>query len=265
MFFSVSKILWFFANPGNLLLIGLCLGVVFLWLGWRRAGRWLVTLSCVVGLTLAVVPVGKWMKRGLEDRFPQVSDLPSTVDGIIIAGGVVDPVMSKDRGQISIGSAVERITEGAALSRRYPHAKVVYTGGSGSLFFQEWKEAQVVAPLFQQLGVVSERIIFEDQSRNTFENAIFSKRIARPKDGETWLLVTSAFHMPRAVGSFRQAGWKIIPFPVDYSTRKDLNPPFHFNFTSGVGSFSWVLHEYLGLFFYWYDGKTDELFPGPKG
>lgn len=264
MFFSASKILWFLTNPGNLLLIILCLGVAFLWVGWRKTGRWLVTLSAVAGVTLAVVPVGHWLQRGLEDRFPQAVSLPEKIDGIIIAGGAVDPVMTKDRGQISIGGAVERITEGAALSRRYPQAKVIYTGGSGSLFFQEWKEARAVEPLFRQLGIAPGRIIYEDQSRNTYENAIFSKTIAKPKDGETWLLVTSAFHMPRAVGCFRQAGWNVIPYPVDYGTRKDLTPPFYFNFAGGVGSFSGVVHEYLGLLFYWFGGKTDELFPGPK-
>ena len=264
MFFSASKILWFLANPGNLILIAVCLGSAFLWAGWRKTGRWLVTLGAVTGITLAVVPVDQWLLRGLEDRFPQTTSLPAKVDGIIIAGGAVDPVSTKDRGQISIGGAVERITEGAALSQRYPQAKVIYSGGSGSLFFQEWKEARAVEPLFRQLGIAPGRVIYEDRARNTYENALFSKSLAKPKDGETWLLVTSAFHMPRAVGSFRKAGWKVIPYPVDYSTRKDLNPPFRFNFTGGVKSFSWAVHEYLGLLFYWYDGKTDELFPGPK-
>lgn len=264
MFFSASKLLWFLVNPGNLLLIVLCLGVALLWAGWRKAGRWLVTLAAVAGLILAVVPVGKWLQRGLEDRFPQVTVLPATVDGIIIAGGAVDPVLTKDRGQISIGTAGERITEGAALASRYPDAKVIYTGGSGSLFFQELKEARAVTPLFRQLGVRPERLIFEDQSRNTYENAIFSKRIAQPKDGETWLLVTSAFHMPRTVGCFRQAGWKVIPYPVDYATQKDLQPPFYFNFTQGTEAFGRVLHEYLGLLFYWLGGKTDALYPAPE-
>jgi len=105
--------------------------------------------------------------------------------------------------------------------------------------------------------------VFEDASRNTVENAEFSHRLAQPKSGETWLLVTSAFHMPRAVGCFRRAGWNVVAYPVDHSTAGESEPPIQFNFGSGLGGLRAAVHEYLGLFFYWIGGKTDALFPAP--
>ncbi len=264
MFFSLSKILWFLVNPGNVLLILLIIGVLLLWTRWRRLGRGLVAAVAAVGLFLAVVPVGSWMLGVLEDRFPPLNELPVRVDGIIVAGGVVDPVMTRDRGQTAINGAVERLFEMAKLAERYPRARMVFSGGSGSLLYPDEKEAPLVIPLLRQLGVDPGRVIFEDQSRNTAENAVFSRRLAKPKPGETWLLITSAFHMPRTVGSFRQAGWRVTPYPVDYHTRGERALPFRFNFNVGVGLLNRALHEYLGLLFYWLNGKTDELFPGPR-
>ena len=150
------------------------------------------------------------------------------------------------------------------LSNRYPKAKLIFSGGSGSLFLQNYKEAKVIAPLLRQLGIDQERIILEDQSRNTFENAVFSHRLVKPKNDEVWLLITSAFHMPRCVGAFRKAGWQVIPYPVDYQTTSREILPIQFNFTGGVASLGNALHEILGLLFYWLYGKTDELFPEPR-
>jgi uncharacterized SAM-binding protein YcdF (DUF218 family) len=264
MFFTLSKILWVLVNPGNLLLLLLVVGVLLAWTRWQRLGRRLVGFVTLVFLVLAVIPVGRWGTGVLEDRFPALTDLPGRVDGIIVAGGIVDPVSSQVRGQLAINGAVERIYEMAVLSRRYPEAKLVFSGGSGSLFYQELKEASAVVPLVRQLGMDPGRVIFEDQSRNTAENAVFSYRIVQPKKHETWLLVTSAFHMPRAVGSFRQVGWNVTPYPVDYQTRKTKTPVVDFNFSGGVGSLNAAVHEFLGLLFYRLSGKTDELFPEPR-
>ncbi len=264
MFFVLSKVLWFVTNPGNMLLLFLLLGMTLLWTRWRRAGRRLVSAVAVIGVTLAVFPFGGWLVGVLEDRFPAVTTPPARVDGVIVAGGIVDPVLSGDRGQVSVGGAAERLFEMAALAKKYPRARLVFSGGSGSLIYQDRKEAHAVKPLLRQLGIDLKRVIFEDRSRNTAENAAFSYRLVKPKKGEAWLLVTSAFHMPRAVGSFRQAGWEVIPYPVDYMTRGKAELPLQFNFARGLGSLGGALHEFLGLFFYWLNGKTDQLFPGPR-
>lgn len=263
MFFTLSKVLWFIANPGNMLLLLLCAGVVLLYTRWRRAGRVLVGFVAVTGVVLAVVPLGGWLFGALEDRFPPPKELPAHIDGIVVAGGVVDPSLTAARGQIAIGGAAERLFKMAEISKRYPGAKVVFTGGSGNLFYQDEKEAHAVVPLIRQLGMNPEKVIFEEKSRNTVENAEFSYRVAKPQKGEIWLLITSAFHMPRAVGCFRKAGWAIVPYPVDYTTRGDQDFPYYFNFALGLGMLGSGIHEYLGLFFYWLKGNTDELYPGP--
>jgi uncharacterized SAM-binding protein YcdF (DUF218 family) len=204
MFFMLSKILWALVNPGNLLLLLLILGAVLLWTRWRRFGRWLVGFCTVAFLVLAVVPVGMWALGILENRFPPLVDLPGRVDGIIVAGGIVDPVTSRDRGQLSIGGAAERVYEMAVLLRRYPKARLVFSGGSGSLLYQEYKEAEAVVPLLRQLGVDTGRVIFEDQSRNTAENATLSYRMVQPKKGvKPWcfrfILILPAASAPWAV------------------------------------------------------------------
>jgi uncharacterized SAM-binding protein YcdF (DUF218 family) len=264
MFYELSKILWIFVNPGNLLLIILLFGVYLLWTRWWNFGRWLIAMISIAFLVIALVPMDKWMLGVLENRFPPLTQLPENIDGIIVAGGIVDPLVSKEHGQISMNGAIERVYEFAVLSKRYPKAKLIFTGGAGTLLFQDLKEAEAVAPLLRQLGVDLARVIFEDQSRNTFENAVLSYRLAKPNIRESWLLITSAFHMPRSVGVFRKAGWNVIPYSVDFHTSAVKTLPLYFNLSRGLGSLGSAIHEFCGLLFYWLTDKSDELFPEPK-
>jgi len=264
MFFELSKIFWFVAAPGNLFFGLLILSGLLLWTPWVRAGRALASLLIVAGLFIAIVPVGSWVVWHLENRFPQMQDLPERVDGIVVAGGVVDPGASEARGQPVIGDAVERLTAASQLAILFPDAKVIFSGGSGDLHRQDLKEADYVAPFFQQLGVPPERIVFENQARNTVENAEITLKIANPQPAETWVLVTSAFHMPRAMGTFRKAGWHILAYPTDYGTSPDFEWRYGFNFFHGMGKLTQAVHETLGLIFYRITGKTDAFFPAPR-
>ncbi len=265
MFFSLSKIFWFFVSPANLLLLLVCLAAVLTWTPWRRAARWVIGLAALLGLTFAALPLGNWMLLTLENRFPVVRELPERVDGIIAVGGVVNQFVTKDRGQVALGSAVERLTEFAALARRYPEAKMVFTGGSGNLFRQDVKEADVIGPFLELLGLDTEKIILESESRNTFENAVYTYDLLKPKPEETWFLITSAFHTPRTVGCFRKAGWNVIAYPVDFNFAGNQEFGLSFNLGSGMAMLNGGLHEWLGLIFYWLTDKTDALFPGPDG
>jgi len=264
MFFTLSKILWIVSQPGNILLILLLFGVLLMgFRRWRTAGRRMVGLVAVVGVVVAVAPIGVWMMAPLEDRFPIVSEPPPWVDGIIVLGGVVSPALTESRGQTSLGGAMERLMAFASLARRYPDAKLVFSGGSGSLRHQELKEARYADPVLRDLGLDAGRVMFEDQSRNTFENAVLSRKLADPKAGETWILITSAFHMPRAVGCFRAQGWTVLPYPVDYSTLVDQGFDLQFNFTGNLSRLGNGLHEWLGLAVYRLTGKTNTFFPAP--
>lgn len=262
MFFTLSKILWFIVDPGNLFIIALTLGVLLLWAGKARAGRGLVSLALLGALLVAVFPIGKTMTGVLENRFQRPEPLPEKVTGIIVLGGVLNQFIAKKRGATAPQIAPGRFSEFIRLAGLYPDARLVFTGGSGSLKNPDIKEAEFVAPLLKFWGLEIGRVTFEADSRNTFENATFSKALIKPSPDDTWILITSAFHMPRAMGVFRTAGWKVTPAPVEYLTTGDerLFVP-QFRFLSGLNAFSHAVHEWLGLSFYWLTGRTDTLIP----
>ncbi len=267
MFFALSKILWFLAKPETVFLGLLGIGTLLLWIRtYRRIGRICVTATLLLGLGIAIFPVGSVVLSGLEDRFPPIprADLPSVIGGIIVLGGVLDQFVSSNRGQVSLNASAERLTEFAALAKRYPDAKLVFSGGSGSLIDQSMKEADYVAPFLEEIGIDPGRVIFENQSRNTFENATLSRERVAYEPGKAWILITSAFHMPRAVGCFRQAGWTVIPYPVDFSYRRGTTMEPTFAFATGLGKLDAAIHEWLGLFVYWMTNRTGTLFPGPE-
>jgi uncharacterized SAM-binding protein YcdF (DUF218 family) len=140
----------------------------------------------------------------------------------------------------------------------------VFSGGSSSLMSNEQREADYAAALFESLGIDKTRLIVDRDSRNTYENAVFSKKLAAPKPGERWLLVTSAFHMPRAVGLFRKVGFPVEPYPVDWRVGRAADV---FAFTQfsleGLLRTDVGVREWLGLIAYWLTGRTGTLFPGP--
>jgi len=158
---------------------------------------------------VAILPIGDWLMIPLESRFPLMRSFPARVDGIVVLGGIVDQYTTKATGQLSLGDGVERLTEFSALAKRYPNARLVFTGGSASLTDQDVKEADMLAPFLSDLGLDPKRVIFENRARNTFENVSLSKALVNPAKGESWILITSARHMPRSVGVFRKAGFLI--------------------------------------------------------
>lgn len=263
MDFVLSKLLWLAVNPGNALLTLVLLGLVFGFSRRRRdAGRRLALFSALLMLALSVFPVGRWLFVPLENRFPAAA-LPETVAGVVVLGGFVDPVLSAKTGQVEMGGAVERLVAMIDLSRRYPQAKIVFSGGSGSVLHPEASEAPLVKRLLSDIGVDAKAVHFEGKSRNTFENAVYSREIAKPQNGENWLLVTSAAHMPRAVGCFRKQGWEVIPWPVDHVSDGVIRLDPDFNLAGRLGLLGAAIHEWLGLISYALMGRTSELFPGP--
>ena len=262
MLFVLSKILWAALCPSALLVLLAALGLLAGWRGRRRAAHALL-IAGVGGLAAALVlPLDRWALRPLEDRFPRPAP-PAHVDGIVVLGGAVETLLSADRGLPALNGAAERMTEFAALARRYPLAKLAFTGGSG-LLGSSVPEAVPALALFDSLGVAPERIVFEAASRTTWENAVFGYELLHPQPGETWLLVTSASHMPRAVGAFRGAGWRVVPWPVGYKSLQHgrvLLPPGDFG--ERLSLLDWAAHEWAGLAAYRLLGRSDALLPGP--
>lgn len=264
MVYILVKFLEMFTQPSNVLLGFAMLGVALL--RWRRASAWPVTflLMGVGGLAVcAILPVGTWLMRPLEDRFPQLQPMPAHVNGIVLLGGAINLAESADRHMPALNIRAERMTAFAALARTYPHARLLFSGGNPRLFSNGETEADVARKIFLSLGIDPARMSFDGKSRNTHENAVFSFRLAKPKPGQVWLLVTSAADMPRAVGCFRAVGWPVIPFPVDYHTRLNGEPLFP-GLVSGLMRTNWAVHEWLGLVYYRLRGWTSSLYPGPR-
>lgn len=261
MSFPISKLLDWAADPaGPFAALMVVVGALLLWTRWRRAGRALVTAAALVVLFFGVLPTGTWLLAALENRFPQFPP-PESVDGIVVLGGAVSPGIHAVSGQPALNDNAERMTAAAALARAYPQARLVFSGGSADPVRPTLKEAPVARLVFEQLGLDSGRTVFEDRSRNTWENATHTLELIRPVAGERWLLVTSAFHMPRAVGAFRRAGWDVMPYPVDYRiAAADWTPGLRL---PGERA-RLAVHEWLGLAAYRLMGRSNEFFPGPR-
>jgi uncharacterized SAM-binding protein YcdF (DUF218 family) len=263
MFFTVSKILGFFANPSDLVISIGFFGFVLLATRWARAGKWLIAACFVALAILGLSPIGNTLMVLLEQRFPPWDASRGPPDGIVVLGGAISPDASAARNEVVLNEAAERLTVVAELARRYPNARILFSGGSGELIPGE-SEAPFALRLLESFAIARDRILLEDRARNTVENAIYSKQMAQPMPGERWLLVTSAYHMPRAIGVFRKVGFPVEPYPVDWRTRgmQDALRPFA-SVGDGLRRVDTAVREWAGLAVYWITGRSSELFPGP--
>ena len=264
MFFALSKIAGFFALPANLLMAVGIAGLLLLCTPMRRLASWLLVTSVAFIAVAGWSPLGNVLILPLEQRFPPFDPSRGAPDGIVVLGGAIAPEVSAARGVVALNDAAERLTVTAALARRYPKARIVFSGGSNALLSDPIPEAPFAVDELEALGVAPERIAAEEQSRNTIENAVFSRLIAQPKPGERWLLVTSAYHMPRAIAAFRAAGFPVEACPVDWRTRgpRDGHVPFG-SLSEGLARTDAAVHEWVGLLAYRLSGRTKELFPAP--
>jgi uncharacterized SAM-binding protein YcdF (DUF218 family) len=264
MFFFLAKILGFFALPSNLLISLGLLGIVLTATRYARAGRRIAIASVLLLAIAGWLPLGNALILPLEERFPPWDSSRGAPTGIISLGGAIDTVVSPVRGEVALNEAAERLTAMAELMRRYPQAHIAFSGGSGRLIYDGATEAEFAVRLLESFGIERSRIILESRSRDTDENARFSKEVLQPKPGERWLIVTSAHHMPRAIGAFRAAGFPVEAFPVDYRTRGaiDLLRPFA-TLGDGLRRTDTAVREWVGLVAYRLTGRTEAFFPGP--
>jgi uncharacterized SAM-binding protein YcdF (DUF218 family) len=264
LFFFLSKTLGIMLLPVNFLIgIGL-LGAILLATRFSSLGRRLLMVSVVLLAICGFSPLGNLVLYPLESRFPPWDAARGAPDGIVVLGGSIDADLSVAHGTAAFTAAAGRLIEAAALAHRYPNARVIFSGGSANLISADAREADYAADIFESLGVSRERLTMERRSRNTQENAEFSRVIAAPKSGERWLLVTSAYHMPRSVGLFRKAGFAVEPYPVDWRTGK---PEDILEFSpvavEGLERTDIGIREWIGLTAYWVTGKIDDLLPAP--
>jgi uncharacterized SAM-binding protein YcdF (DUF218 family) len=261
LFYYLSKIAWSFTSPSNLFAGITLLGVLLSLTRLRRTGVTLALGGVLSILVLGLSPAANYLILPLEERFPSFRDDGAPVHGIIYLGGALDSRESSARGAVIVNESAERVLAVAELAFRYPDARILLSGGGGTMFSDGTAEAPIVARYLQSLGVAPDRFIIEDQSRTTAENATLSRALIEPKPGERWLLVTSAWHMPRAVGTFRQVGLPVTAYPVDHRTG-GVAKAFPF-VSDGLRRLDVVVKEWIGLLGYYLTDRTDVLFPAP--
>lgn len=267
MFFYLSKFVWFFLQPSAASIFVILIGLALLKTRRRKFGRKLITLGAVAVLLIAFSPLGRQLMIPLEDRFPVQSlaiEAAKKVDGIIVLGGTVHMTITDQRGVPSLVSGAERIIEAVKLAKKHPQARIVLAGGPNTIVSKPTADSEVVKQLMIDMGVKPERIELEISSKNTWQNAMMAKEIAQPTPGETWVLVTSAYHMPRAIGCFRAVNWPVIAYPVDFTTGGERSrfQPFYYAL-DGVTVTDIAAKEWLGLLAYYLSGRTTSVFPSP--
>lgn len=251
-----------FLQPGNLTAVLALLGVVALLLRRRVAGRRLLVGSALVLLLFGIFPGGQALLYPLEQRFARPDPATETqAAGIIVLGGAEKPYLTFVRDKPSLSDNALRLIAAADLAHRYPSKPLYYTGGIAAENGTE--EADVAALAFTWMGLAPDRFGLERRSHNTRSNATRSRELIAPGDAP-WILVTSAYHMPRSVGAFRAAGWNVVPYPVGYRTRPSgslNNTPI--DVATRLREADLAVHEWMGLVIYRLRGWTEEIFPGP--
>jgi uncharacterized SAM-binding protein YcdF (DUF218 family) len=262
MLFVLSKLFWYVASPGNLCVLLILAGALRLAFTRRRRGLRLVLAGALGLAAIVTTPISSLAIIPLENRFPQ-PNLPDRIDGIVVLGGGVNARISEARGRVSVRDAAERLFTASELARLYPDARIIVSGGEASIIPTGRNEAAVMRDVLVGQGVDSSRIEVESTSRNTYENAVQSQRLAQPKPGETWVLITSGWHMPRAVGCFRTIGWAVLPYPVDYQTTGRVELPTTMQLNKELVRLDVALREWAGLAVYAALGRSSALFPAP--
>jgi uncharacterized SAM-binding protein YcdF (DUF218 family) len=255
--------LWLLIEPLNLVALLVIAAAIAAWRGKARGARTLVTFAALGFIVAVASPLDQALLIPLEGRFQYPDPLPDKVDGIILLGGAERAVLTSYFKQPELNGTAETLTTFLALARNYPNAKLVFSGGSGDLLRQDVSEVETVRMFLRQQRFDENKVLYEGKSRNTYENAVFSKALVQPHSGETWLMIVSARSAPRAMGVFRKAGWEVIVVPCDHRAIPELDWQPAWNVGGAFQDISEGLHEWLGLLAYYVTGKTNELFPGP--
>jgi uncharacterized SAM-binding protein YcdF (DUF218 family) len=246
---------WWIINIDLLLLLTLLIGSIFLFFRKIKWGKRCVLISCLGFVIFATVPFSLWIVENLENRFPRVDHIPPDVKGMILLGGSFDKRTSLARGETAYNLTAGRFIQFVELAKANPHLELAFTGNDF--------EVKTAKKVFQALGIDPSRVLFEEGSRDTKDNAAKSATLLNPHSTEKWLLMTSAYHMPRSVGLFRKAGFNIIPYPVDYHTPGNYEPLFFLGLNLSLDAWAAGSREWLGMLINYLVGRSDELYPGP--
>ena len=248
--FLLSKILSAFTQPLFWLSLWWFAGLVMI-TRWFRAALFMLWSGLLALGILGFQIIPDALLRSLENRYAIPSE--QTIDrfeGIIVLGGATGhPDIFKIHAQVPLGDAAERMTVPVGLMRKHPKLELVFSGGEGLLLATGFTEAQLAAAFFEEQGLEASRVKLESRSRNTRENAQYVANLLGDRCKQPWLLVTSAWHMPRAAAEFTAVKCNITPFPVDFKTARTTSI-IQYSLVESLGRWQMALHEWLGLCVY---------------
>ncbi len=245
LFFVVSKVFWGLLAPSRVVLWLVVVTAGLLLAGRERGGRWCGVAAAASLLIVGVLPLGKWLARPLENRYPR-PPWPAHVDGVLTLGGGLGTRTLLSRGAPAAVLSETRLVSANEIARRYPDARIVFAGGFG-----RFSDARAAQYIFAQMGLAGPRLIFESRSHDTLENLLFARRLVHPRQGEVWLLATSAIHMPRAMQTAQRVGWPMLPWPTDYLTAAQAPRQLgSLDVSANMALTDAAAHEWLGLLTY---------------
>jgi uncharacterized SAM-binding protein YcdF (DUF218 family) len=262
--FLISKLVWIVGQPLSLAFFLCAFGVLAALSGWRRSGILASAISTAILFIALFTSTGAYLVQGLEDRFPKPSGDPADLKCMIVLGGAFDTVVTTSRGGYDLNGAGDRFVEALRLAQKYPQARILVSGGDGSITGNYEGDAVISERMFAAFGLDKARLVEDKGSRTTFENAINTKALLASNGLSNCLLITSGFHMPRSMGIFRKLDIDVVPWPVDYRSngkeylRLDALEP-----TLNTGLLSTAVREWIGLVGYYFAGRTSALYPSP--
>jgi uncharacterized SAM-binding protein YcdF (DUF218 family) len=248
--FILSKLLSAITQPMFWLAMWWALALLIL-TRWRRPAVIMLWSGLIALGLLGFQAFPDAFLRPLETRYPvPAAEAIERHVGIVVLGGAVGhPDSFVAYGQVPLGDAAERMTVPVGLVRQHSSLELVFSGGEGRLLTTGVTESELARAFYQQQGLDMAKVLLEDGSRNTRENAQQVARLLGDKCKEPWLLVTSAWHMPRSMAEFEAVGCKVTPYPVDFRTGASTSW-VEYSLAHSLVRWQTALHEWLGLLVY---------------
>ena len=260
MSFFFSKIIWLILNPFNIFVFFNLLTIILFFFNLKKITITIFFINSFFLLIVSFFPIGNYLIYQIEKEYHSNIQIPEKLDGILILGGATNALMFKEYNQINVNDSAERLIESVKIIKKFKNSKVIFSGGSGILNRSDLGHSQVAKSFYSLMGLNTDKIIFENKSKNTFENILFSKNIAKPKNNDRWLLITSAAHMKRAILVGLKQDWYLIPYAVDFQNTKKFQFTPNLNLLSNLYSFQKASHEWTGLLAYYLMNRTKKVF-----
>lgn len=260
--FLISKLFWVFVQPLSLAFLFALMAAIAVLIGWSRLGGLSALAAALILFLTLFTTAGTVALQVLEARIPKPDRDPDTISCMIVLGGAFDNQINTARGGFELNQAADRFVEALRLARNYPEAKILISGGDGSISGDFESETQTAQRFFSAFDIDPSRLVKESTSRTTYENSLNTADLLKARGMGKCLLITSAFHMPRSIGLFAKAGINVTPWPVDYRTGGLVGYALDFTQPAlNAQITTTAVREWMSLTAYYLAGRIDSIFP----